>query len=237
MKQKTSELIYTPEQILHLKNSQSIVEDYINNSVNGIENIKEIFQENIYPGSLDDVVEIIQTQVGITCSKDKKPVLATYGVASCISLIGYEPNLKRGFLAHLDSLTNEVSQTIVGNLSKFPENQNYELCLIGGNSLTNKDYVQKIIDSFTKNHFNSQIKFKIVKNDLFKDDESGSKSGALDTRTGKIYEYDAIRAGTNNSIKKQRKNLDKMLSLIAMRSKYYPSHLNLSYFPNIGDDN
>ena len=189
--------------------------------------VKETREE--YSSSFEDVFEIIQTEAGITCSEEEHPVLATYGIGPCVAIAGYEPNLKIGFIAHVDELTSNPSQTIVGNLERVSSDQNYEVTLIGGNEETSRENVQKIIDNFTLNNLNPQIKFEIVDNELYEEDLN-IKSIALDTRTGELYDYNPMKAGTCSSIIEQRKVTNKKIPLIAMRD--YPTHLLITYFPD-----
>ncbi len=56
-------------------------------------------------GDITDVVEVYMNQQAVTRATDVKPILATFGLGTCVSLVGYEPNQRVGFLTHYTSLT------------------------------------------------------------------------------------------------------------------------------------
>lgn len=159
-----------------------------------------------FSGSFDDVVEIVQQEFGITSAKDSKPVLATYGTGPCLAVVGYNPEDKIGFLAHLDSASSEISPALVYNLEKISKNkkQKYEFYIIGGQSKDQKKQVEEIIDSLTIRNLNEAVKFELTEKDLYGGNEISSRSMALDTRTGIVYDYEPMEGIKYDSIKKQR---------------------------------
>lgn len=53
------------------------------------------------------VQEISQREGVFSTSESKNPILATYGIGPCVSVIGYSKDLKRGFVTHYDSQTDK----------------------------------------------------------------------------------------------------------------------------------
>jgi hypothetical protein len=58
--------------------------------------------------------EIHQNEFGVTRATDKKPVLVTYGLVSCVGVAGYGQESNTGFLAHYQ--TNTDVPTAIGVL-------------------------------------------------------------------------------------------------------------------------
>ncbi|MEM4326007.1 MAG: hypothetical protein QXU40_01775 [Candidatus Pacearchaeota archaeon] len=56
-------------------------------------------------------VQIIQGEYAITHANDPNPILSTFGIASCVGLLLYDPQLKLGGIAHVD-FKNQVIPTL-----------------------------------------------------------------------------------------------------------------------------
>lgn len=186
--------------------------------------------KQIYNDSPDDVKEIIQTEFGITHAKDKKPVLATRGLADCLGITGYNQKHKIGFLIHNDFGTSPISSSLVYHLGRLTEDkQKYEVHLIGGLNKGIKKQVKKIIDSLTTYNFNENVKFEIVEKDLYGGGQIKSRSIALDTRNGEICNYN----GPFDKSEDMEKRLKRVEFGITRRMKgssilvYFPEKLNV----------
>lgn len=186
--------------------------------------------KQIYNDSPDDVKEIIQTEFGITHAKDKKPVLATRGLADCLGITGYNQKHKIGFLIHNDFGTSPISSSLVYHLGRLTEDkQKYEVHLIGELNKGIKKQVKKIIDSLTTYNFNKNVKFEIVEKDLYGGGQIKSRSIALDTRNGEIYNYNSPFDKSED----MKERLKRVKFGINMRMKgspilvYFPEKLNV----------
>jgi hypothetical protein len=133
------------------------------------------------------LVDIGQREFGITKARDRKPILATYGLATCVGFVGWSPEQKVGFLAHYDALTKlpESFDYLIDCVLKQSQNKSpeFDVRLIGG-----WDESDSIIEFLKSNlNQNRKIKMNLIEEDIGR---SGLvKSVALDTRTGKTYSY------------------------------------------------
>ena len=55
----------------------------------------------------DEVAEVVQANFGVTDSNDKKPIIATSALFTCIGLLGYDSKHNLGFLMHIQP-SNDV---------------------------------------------------------------------------------------------------------------------------------
>lgn len=141
----------------------------------------------LYQGDYKDILEINQREFGITKVGSIKPVLATYGLATCIGFAGWDSEQKSGFLAHYDFLT------------KLPESFDYLIYCISNQICKQSKFDVRIIGGWDKSDLiidflksrldkNSEIKMKLVEEDTGMS-RLLVRSVALDTRTGQIYSY------------------------------------------------
>lgn len=142
-----------------------------------------------YQGSYEEMAEVSQREFGVTRGDDSKPVLATYGLGPCVSMVGWSPEHKVGFLTHYDglaelpgsfgSLLYRISQQLEGEASEF------DVKIIGGQT----GQSEQIID-FLKARLNMR---KDIQMKLTEEETGGytnNRSIALDTRTGEVFSYD-----------------------------------------------
>jgi hypothetical protein len=141
-----------------------------------------------YHGSYDELTEVLQREFGITNGDDSKPILATYGLGPCVSMIGWSPKHKVGFLTHYDSMTklSDSFSTLFYRISQQLEKKasEFDVRIVGGE--TNQS--EQIID-FLKSRLNMR---KDIKMRLIEEDTGGCmnpRSIALDTRTGETFSY------------------------------------------------
>lgn len=157
-----------------------------------INNIEERgTQRPKYSGNINDVVEVGMNQQGVTRASDNKPVLATLGLGPCVSLVGYEPNHRVGFLTHYTALT-KVSDSFSGLLIVLYQlgltdsaPTKFDVRLIGG--WERED--ELIRELRIKVMYGAFFNMKIVEEDTGYVGD-GSRSVALDTRTGKLFSYE-----------------------------------------------
>lgn len=113
-----------------------------------------------------DLVDIGQREFGITKADDIKPILATYGLATCVGFVGWSPEKKVGFLTHYDALTklpesfDYLTDCILKQVSH--KSSEFDVRLIGG-----WDESDPIIE-FLKSNLdqNRKIKMNLVEEDI-----------------------------------------------------------------------
>lgn len=184
---------------------------------NYIRKIKEREEFNIgvqrpeYTGSIGDVVEVDMNQQGVTRATDSKPVLATFGLGPCVSLVGYEPLAKVGFLTHYTSLTkvNDSFSELLWIFYKIGLSHDaptrFEVRLVGGW----EGSLDKLIGELkTRVRYGTMFNMEIVEEDTGY--VGGGRSVALDTRTGELFSYDPMK----NPDKKIPTELEMMRMLI-----------------------
>src|SRR3989338_5309708 len=144
-----------------------------------------------YSGSHDLVSIVSQGEQGITHSDDGKPVLATFGIGPCISIVGYDSTNKTGFLTHYDPCV-DLEASLSALFDSLPQDQKFEfdISIIGGNGSSVNTY--RAIKSQLEAQTNPTRKLNVSEEDIFGNE---SRSVALDTRTGQKYVYDPKQFG------------------------------------------
>lgn len=149
-------------------------------------------QRPTYQGNMDEVVSVSMNQQAVTRATASKTVLTTHGLGPCVSLVGYEPSAKVGFLTHYSSVTN-VDQAFPNLLYQLyqtglthEEPNKFEVRIIGGwdplDSLINK--LRARLSGGTL--FNMEI----VGEEIGDLGNGRGRNVALDTRTGELFSYD-----------------------------------------------
>jgi len=67
------------------------------------------YDRDSYGNCYENVATVNQGEVGISSSESKTPILATSGLGPCISLSGWSPEEKIGFLTHWDTDYNSMT--------------------------------------------------------------------------------------------------------------------------------
>jgi hypothetical protein len=139
-----------------------------------------------YSGSNDLVSIVSQGEQGITNSSDKKPVLATFGIGPCVSVVGYDSSKKTGFLTHYDSCV-DLENSLASLFGLFPKDQefNFDVSIIGGDGSSVSTY--RAIKSQLESKSDTALRLNVSEEDIFGNE---SRSVALDTRTGQKFVYD-----------------------------------------------
>lgn len=150
-----------------------------------------------YSSSYNLITVIYSCEQGITNASDGKPVLATFGVGPCVSVVGYDPNKKVGFLTHYDFFTN-VEKSLESLFCNIPQDGyfNFELTILGGTRFSVEMY--NSVKSGLKKLPNQQyITLTVSEEDVFGDNydahlstrNTNPRSICLDTRTGDKFVY------------------------------------------------
>lgn len=158
-----------------------------------------------YPvlGPNEEVAEVEQKNFGVTDSKDKKPIIATYGLYTCIGLVGYDRIHNLGFLMHIDPL-NSVQGGLEGLYQELARthpdyDKEFEAHMVASTfhhfqTFRNLEEVLRGSPSGlgTKLKFAFPIEFVP---DTKRERGKPGEGVALDTRTGTIFAYlrDKIR--------------------------------------------
>ncbi len=148
----------------------------------------------------DNTAEAIQSEVVFSQSDDDKPILATYGAGPCVIVAGYERSQKIGFVAHFSHAGEvEVGADLILDRLKRMLNEksgNFSVFLKGGiidDPVSENTFkaIKKWVS--TTNDHASHIALKILSSDPLNSEDEESKSLALDTRSGAIYDYNPMR--------------------------------------------
>jgi len=152
----------------------------------------------------DEVAEVVQANFGVTDSREKKPIIATSALFTCIGLLGYDKEHNLGFLMHiqpsndvrggLERLYQELAQThpdyekefdthIVA--STFHDFQNYQ------------DLEEALRGNPTGLGTRLKASYPIEFMPDMKREGKPREGVALDTRSGIIFAYlrDTLREG------------------------------------------
>ncbi|MDP3639732.1 MAG: hypothetical protein Q8R53_00830 [Nanoarchaeota archaeon] len=142
-----------------------------------------------FSGNMDDVVDVSMNQQAVTRATDAKPVLATFGLGPCVSLVGYEPSEKVGFLTHYSASTevNNSFPNLLATLYRIGLSHDgptrFEVRLVGGWEREDK-LIQELK---TRVRHGTMFNMEIVEEDTGYVEEG--RSVALDTRTGELFSY------------------------------------------------
>lgn len=150
---------------------------------------------NEYHGPMDRVAEIFQNEFGLTTYSDLKPVLATYGLMNCVSIGGYEPELKIGFLTHYQDNTNLDNSFgyLLYQISRLTKDRNslFKTKISGGISGMSERLVNELRRKLEIS-LRPDIKFEIIGEDVLGHGVKG-RDLVLDTCSGKFYdEYNPL---------------------------------------------
>ena len=126
-----------------------------------------------------EALAVMQREVSITNADSAKPILGSYGADPCIIVAAHNPSTNQTLLAHVDSLTDLKSLAL--NLNKISDNTpSLQIHLAGGDSSTCAQAAELI-------KMLEDMNIKIVSASICND--AGSKSLAIDSRTGEIFTF------------------------------------------------
>ena len=176
-----------------------------------------------YAGNMADVVEIGQREQGVTRATDPKPVLATFGIGPCVSLVGYSGERQTGFLTHYDGtigLRHSFSELFF-NLYRLGhvDGDRFDVRLVGEHEGTSDGIMSGLKTAI---QHGSCFNMQLVEEDTGYIE--GSRDIALDTRTGETFAYDPGK----NPYRKQLSDLE--LKLMCLRISH-PGEVEFVYRP------
>jgi hypothetical protein len=150
---------------------------------------------------------VFQQQFGITKSTSDKPFISTFGMISCIGLVGYSTKYKLAFIAQIDNLTmihdknmGNIYYNIKQAIGENPDGIEIEVQLFGGFQTYRQefvDYIYSQIDRYNRFHKNLEcsVKINITKNNI--GTYNNSSNICIDTNNGKLYKFDAKKGKIN----------------------------------------
>ena len=168
------------------------------------------YDRDSYGNCYENVATVNQGEVGISSSESKTPILATSGLGPCISLSGWSPEQKIGFLTHWDTKYNSLGTFPVlcdKLLNGSNEPIEFEVRIVGGEkgySESDSEYRKEHMEII--NSFIADQNWKLVEEDSgevlgrFLDPQRNQhipslennfyvRSIALDCRTGQALPY------------------------------------------------
>lgn len=150
---------------------------------------------------------VFQQQFGITKSTNNKPFISTFGLSSCIGVVGYSSKYKLAFITHIDN-PKIIHDKNMGNIyynikqaiEENPDGIELEVQLFGGFQIYRQeivDYIYSQFDRYNRFHKNLEcsVKINITKNNI--GTYNNSSSICIDTNNGKLYKFDAKKGKIN----------------------------------------
>ena len=177
--------------------------------------------------------EVEQQGYGFTSAYDEKPFVSTFGLGSCIAIVGYNPEHKIGFMYHIDNM-NCFTDKNLGNLyykistikkELGVEGITFDVTLFGAtieirDELINYIYMQlEGFKSLWKKWNNIEV--RIVKNNI--NTPNNSTSVCLNTEDGSFYSFN----GKNSTLYKNSLRIEKEINDMRMIINSYKSSINL----------
>jgi hypothetical protein len=126
-----------------------------------------------------DANAILQCQIGFT--DNNFSVVGTTGAGPCVILAAYNPKAKEAFVTHIDALTTLKSLNLYFQKLSNEGTQKLQVFLSGGDN-SSKENVIDIIKMVKETPY-----LDIVYSDLINTDNLGSKSFAINAKTGEFY--------------------------------------------------
>lgn len=103
-----------------------------------------------YFGPFDALCEVAQRQFAISCATSTKPVLATWHLAGCIAIAGFDKQHKVGFLFHVDEISDFKGALFLLQSRLQGSNFCFEYVMLGGNEESQKVLEEYLDPSFIK---------------------------------------------------------------------------------------
>ena len=128
-------------------------------------------------------IEVMQGEYSIIEYSKNTPSMQTFGIGPCVAVTIYDKQRKKGFLAHIDTLSKAQSlDSILSMLIKYRDfdTDNCEARIIGGKTGCSTETVKEIQKQLNTKNFN------IVEMDVL---GNSSRSIQLDLNTGEVTDY------------------------------------------------
>ena len=148
--------------------------------------------------NMDKVHEVSQREGFFGFVGSDKYIPATYGIGPCVAVAGYSPNSGRGFLVHIDSMTDIDFKNPPGSFeplkslmpiavigTKGLRRVSYDITIVQGEeSIELLERVKKYLEIL--DNLNPNLTLNVNRNHNSSD---SIRSLALDLRTGKLFNY------------------------------------------------
>lgn len=113
----------------------------------------------IYFGPFETLCEVKQREFAVSSAASKLPVLATWHLASCIAVVGFDKETKVGFLFHIDAAAY-VDSAIDKLTSQLPgKKHTFEYLLIGGSS-NHEGRTKERVEGYFQQANSDTVRFK-----------------------------------------------------------------------------
>lgn len=143
----------------------------------------------LFTGNYNELLDVPQAMAYF--STDEKPVLATYGIYTCVGILAYNPDTRIAFLAHSDASSFDylsdskesmhVKQLYEGLVNRGSEHS-LELKIITGGWPDNES-ITRIYGSLERLRAKPEIRTMEIER------ISGKSNICIDSRTGQILSY------------------------------------------------
>lgn len=188
--------------------------------------------DEVPQGHMNLVQEVFQREGVFSTSESEKPILATYGIGPCVSVMGYCKDLKRGFLVHYDDLTDRSFGSLDNSYSPpkslmkicywgslgAKDTPTYNIRIIQGNENTGLlNNIESYLSSLNGWRGGGRIRLNVEDRDV-EEELAGEKSIAVDLRDGRVFRY----SPSKNPYRKVSSDLDNELGLLEIS---FPSPL------------
>jgi len=149
-------------------------------------------------------IEVCQQGFGIAKSTNNKPFISTFGMSSCIGIVGYSSKDNVAFILHIDN-PKMIHDANMGNIyykikQEIKKGENgieFNAQLFGGFQLYSQEFVNYIYSQFDRyNYFHKNVecsvKINITKNNI--GSNFNSSSICIDTNNGNLFKFDGKKS-------------------------------------------
>lgn len=143
----------------------------------------------------EEIAETLQAEASFTIATDKKPVVATYGCGPCVALGGYDSTNKIAFIVHFSDAeeVKKSSGLIFYNIAKLVKEKittPIQLHLRGGFEGSSEPIIEAIKIWMKQRE---DLPMEIASEDILCSYKGSAKSLSIDSRTGKVSEYNPMK--------------------------------------------
>ncbi|CDZ81598.1 hypothetical protein BN1013_02134 [Candidatus Rubidus massiliensis] len=140
----------------------------------------------------EEIAETLQKEASFTIATDKKPIVATFGCASCVALGGYDATNKIAFIVHFYNAVEvtESSGLIFSNIEKLVKEKitaPIQLHLRGGIKGMSEPIIEAIKNWMWQRE---DLPMEIASEDIL--GSFDGKSLSIDSRTGEVSDYNPM---------------------------------------------
>ena len=143
-------------------------------------------------------IQVEQGEFALKTYSEDAPSLQTYNVCNCVAISIYDKETKKGFLAHIDTVSRADSlEKVLQNCNFNPETS--EVRIIGGHTEASEGLIE-IIDETVK-----KFSLKVVEYDLLGNNKR--RDIQLDLNTGELFDYNESKPTYDMSLVEENKRL------------------------------